>query len=180
MDRPIPLIDLQAFFTGSAEDIVDGDWTGREHNGSRSPLFISWKLGNGWKEQKKTMRMSLIILEQQKITGQSLHEMDGTFLLELAAAKESFLQKHRQTNLLLGIRYLWQDEHVPCSVMFCLKKLEEAFQSIEHDPLSPKCLTLHSTIKSFVLAFNHLDFLDNERRGSYYNHGGKIESMDCL
>ncbi|MFU8649972.1 alpha-E domain-containing protein [Lysinibacillus sp. fkY74-1] len=157
MDRPIPLIDLQAFLqevrktlwmvTGLVEGTMDRDLP-----------FYFMEIGKWLERAEKTMRMSLIILEQQKITGQSLHEMDGTFLLELAAAKESFLQKHRQTNLLLGIRYLWQDEHVPCSVMFCLKKLEEAFQSIEHDPLSPKCLTLHSTIKSFVLAFNHLDF----------------------
>lgn len=157
MDRPIPLIDLQAFLqevrktlwmvTGLIEDTMDRDLP-----------FYFMQIGKWLERAEKTMRMTLIILEQQKITGPSLHEMDGTFLLELAAAKESFLQKHRQTNLLSVIRYLLQDEHFPCSIMFCLKKLEEALKSIEHDPLSSKCLTLHSTIKNFVLAIDHLDF----------------------
>ncbi|MGE7988247.1 alpha-E domain-containing protein [Lysinibacillus fusiformis] len=157
MDRPIPLIDLQAFLqevrktlwmvTGLVEGTMDRDLP-----------FYFMQIGKWLERAEKTMRMTLIILEQQKITGQSLHEMDGTFLLELAAAKESFLQKHRQTNLLTVIRYLLQDEHFPCSVMFCLKKLDEALKSIEHDPLSSRCLTLHLTIKSFVLAIDHLDF----------------------
>ncbi|MFJ7698681.1 alpha-E domain-containing protein [Lysinibacillus fusiformis] len=157
MDRPIPLIDLQAFLqevrktlwmvTGLVEGTMDRDLP-----------FYFMQIGKWLERAEKTMRMTLIILEQQKITGQSLHEMDGTFLLELAAAKESFLQKHRQTNLLTVIRYLLQDEHFPSSIMFCLKKLEEALKSIEHDPLSSKCLTHHSTIKSFVLAIDHLDF----------------------
>ncbi|WP_336634671.1 alpha-E domain-containing protein [Lysinibacillus fusiformis] len=157
MDRPIPLIDLQAFLqevrktlwmvTGLIEGTMDRDLP-----------FYFMQIGKWLERAEKTMRMTLIILEQQKITGSSLHEMDGTFLLELAAAKESFLQKHRQTNLLTVIRYLLQDEHFPSSIMFCLKKLEEALKSIEHDPLSSKCLTLHSTIKSFVLAIDHLDF----------------------
>ncbi|WP_083244671.1 alpha-E domain-containing protein [Lysinibacillus fusiformis] len=156
-DRPIPLIDLQAFLqevrktlwmvTGLIESTMDRDLP-----------FYFMQIGKWLERAEKTMRMTFIILEQQKITGQSLHEMDGTFLLDLAAAKESFLQKHRQTNLLTVIQYLLQDEHFPCSVMFCLKKLEEALKSIEHDPLSSKCLTLHSTIKSFVLGIDHLDF----------------------
>ncbi|MFA1737737.1 alpha-E domain-containing protein [Lysinibacillus fusiformis] len=156
-DRPIPLIDLQSFLqevrktlwmvTGLIESTMDRDLP-----------FYFMQIGKWLERAEKTMRMTFIILEQQKITGQSLHEMDGTFLLDLAAAKESFLQKHRQTNLLTVIQYLLQDEHFPCSVMFCLKKLEEALKSIEHDPLSSRCLTLHSTIKSFVLGIDHLGF----------------------
>jgi len=157
MDRPIPLIDLQAFLqevrktlwmvTGLIESTMDRDLP-----------FYFMQIGKWLERAEKTIRMTLIILEQQKMTRLSLNEIDGTFLLELSAAKESFLQKYRQTNLLSVIRYLLQDEHYPCSVMFCLKKMEEAITAIEHDPLSPRFLTLHSTIKSFVLAIDHIDF----------------------
>ncbi|KPN97619.1 hypothetical protein AO843_12480 [Lysinibacillus sp. ZYM-1] len=157
MDRPIPLIDLQAFLqevrktlwmvTGLIESTMDRDLP-----------FYFMQIGQWLERAEKTIRMTLIILEQQKMTRLSLNEIDGTFLLELSAAKESFLQKYRQTNLLSVIRYLLQDEHYPCSVMFCLKKMEEAITAIEHDPLSPRFLTLHSTIKSFVLAIDHIDF----------------------
>jgi len=157
MDRPIPLIDLQAFLqevrktlwmvTGLIESTMDRDLP-----------FYFMQIGKWLERAEKTIRMTLIILEQQKMTRLSLNEIDGTFLLELSAAKESFLQKYRQTNLLSVIRYLLQDVHYPCSVMFCLKKMEEAITAIEHDPLSPRFLTLHSTIKSFVLAIDHIDF----------------------
>ncbi|WP_155591121.1 alpha-E domain-containing protein [Lysinibacillus cavernae] len=156
-ERPIPLFEIQAFLqevrktlwmeTGLIEGTMDRDLP-----------FYFLQVGKWLERAEKTMRMTLIILEQLKLSDISLLEADGTFLLELTAAKESFLRKHRQTNLLTVIQYLVQDEHFPCSVMFCVKKIDETITAIEHDSFSSRFLTLHSNISSLVLAIDHLDF----------------------
>ncbi|QSB09444.1 alpha-E domain-containing protein [Lysinibacillus fusiformis] len=156
-ERPIPLIELQGFLqnvrktlwmeTGLIESTVDRDLP-----------FYFMQVGKWLERAEKTMRMIVIIVEQQKLTGMSQLEDDGTFLLELTAARESFMRKHRHTDLLTVIRYLVQDEHFPCSVKFCVKKIEEAITAIEHDSLSSRLLTLQSDISSLVLAIDHIDF----------------------
>ncbi|MEC1305860.1 alpha-E domain-containing protein [Lysinibacillus capsici] len=156
-ERPIPLIALQDFL----QDVRKTLWmeTGLiEGSMDRDLPFYFMQVGKWLERAEKTIRMIVIIVEQQKRTGTSLLEDDGTFLLDLFAARESFMRKHRQTNLLTVIRYLVQDAHFPCSVMFCVKKIEEAITAIEHDSLSPRFLTLQSDISSLVLAIDHIDF----------------------
>lgn len=156
-ERPIPLIALQDFL----QDVRKTLWmeTGLiEGSMDRDLPFYFMQVGKWLERAEKTIRMIVIIVEQQKRTGMSLLEDDGTFLLDLSAARESFMRKHRQTNLLTVIRYLVQDAHFPCSVMFCVKKIEEAITAIEHDSLSSRFLTLQSDISSLVLAINHIDF----------------------
>jgi len=155
-ERPIPLIALQDFL----QDVRKTLWmeTGLiEGSMDRDLPFYFMQVGKWLERAEKTIRMIVIIVEQQKRTGMSLLEDDGTFLLDLSAARESFMRKHRQTNLLTVIRYLVQDAHFPCSVMFCVKKIEEAITAIEHDSLSSRCLTLQSDISSLVLAIDHID-----------------------
>lgn len=155
--RPIPLIALQDFL----QDVRKTLWmeTGLiEGSMDRDLPFYFMQVGKWLERAEKTIRMIVIIVEQQKLTGTSLLEDDGTFLLDLSAARESFMRKHRQTNLLTVIRYLVQDAHFPCSVMFCVKKIEEAIMAIEHDSLSSRFLTLQSDISSLVLAIDHIDF----------------------
>lgn len=156
-ERPIPLIALQDFL----QDVRKTLWmeTGLiEGSMDRDLPFYFMQVGKWLERAEKTIRMIVIIVEQQKRTGTSLLEDDGTFLLDLSAARESFMRKHRQTNLLTIIRYLVQDAHFPCSVMFCVKKIEEAITAIEHDSLSPRFLPLQSDISSLVLAIDHIDF----------------------
>lgn len=156
-ERPIPLIALQDFL----QDVRKTLWmeTGLiEGSMDRDLPFYFMQVGKWLERAEKTIRMIVIIVEQQKRTGTSLLEDDGIFLLDLSAARESFMRKHRQTNLLTVIRYLVQDAHFPCSVMFCVKKIEEAITAIEHDSLSPRFLTLQSDISSLVLAIDHIDF----------------------
>ncbi|MEY2355786.1 alpha-E domain-containing protein [Lysinibacillus capsici] len=156
-ERPIPLIALQDFL----QDVRKTLWmeTGLiEGSMDRDLPFYFMQVGKWLERAEKTIRMIVIIVEQQKRTGTSLLEDDGTFLLDLSAARESFMRKHRQTNLLTVIRYLVQDAHFPCSVMFCVKKIEEAITAIEHDSLSPRFLTLQSDISNLVLAIDHIDF----------------------
>lgn len=156
-ERPIPLIALQDFL----QDVRKTLWmeTGLiEGSMDRDLPFYFMQVGKWLERAEKTIRMIVIIVEQQQRTGTSLLEDDGTFLLDLSAARESFMRKHRQTNLLMVIRYLVQDAHFPCSVMFCVKKIEEAITAIEHDSLSPRFLTLQSDISSLVLAIDHIDF----------------------
>ncbi|RDV31965.1 alpha-E domain-containing protein [Lysinibacillus capsici] len=156
-ERPIPLIALQDFL----QDVRKTLWmeTGLiEGSMDRDLPFYFMQVGKWLERAEKTIRMIVIIVEQQQRTGTSLLEDDGTFLLDLSAARESFMRKHRQTNLLTVIRYLVQDAHFPCSVMFCVKKIEEAITAIEHDSLSPRFLTLQSDISSLVLAIHHIDF----------------------
>lgn len=156
-ERPIPLIALQDFL----QDVRKTLWmeTGLiEGSMDRDLPFYFMQVGKWLERAEKTIRMIVIIVEQQKLTGTSLLEDDGTFLLDLSAARESFMRKHRQTNLLTVIRYLVQDAHFPCSVMFCVKKIEEAITAIEHDSLSSRFLTLQSDISSLVLAIDHIDF----------------------
>lgn len=156
-ERPIPLIALQDFL----QDVRKTLWmeTGLiEGSMDRDLPFYFMQVGKWLERAEKTIRMIVIIVEQQKRTGTSLLEDDGTFLLDLSAARESFMRKHRQTNLLTVIRYLVQDAHFPCSVMFCVKKIEEAITAIEHDSLSSRFLTLQSDISSLVLAIDHIDF----------------------
>lgn len=156
-ERPIPLIALQDFL----QDVRKTLWmeTGLiEGSMDRDLPFYFMQVGKWLERAEKTIRMIVIIVEQQMRTGTSLLEDDGTFLLDLSAARESFMRKHRQTNLLTVIRYLVQDAHFPCSVMFCVKKIEEAITAIEHDSLSPRFLTLQSDISSLVLAIDHIDF----------------------
>lgn len=156
-ERPITLIALQDFL----QDVRKTLWmeTGLiEGSMDRDLPFYFMQVGKWLERAEKTIRMIVIIVEQQKRTGTSLLEDDGTFLLDLSAARESFMRKHRQTNLLTIIRYLVQDAHFPCSVMFCVKKIEEAITAIEHDSLSPRFLTLQSDISSLVLAIDHIDF----------------------
>ncbi|WP_342546841.1 alpha-E domain-containing protein [Lysinibacillus sp. FSL K6-4013] len=156
-ERPIPLIALQDFL----QDVRKTLWmeTGLiEGTMDRDLPFYFMQVGKWLERAEKTIRMIVVIVEQQKRTGTSLLEDDGTFLLELSAARESYMRKHRQTNLLTVIRYLVQDVHFPCSVMFCVKKIEEAITAIEHDSLSSRFLTLQSDISSLVLAIDHIDF----------------------
>lgn len=156
-ERPIPLIALQDFL----QDVRKTLWmeTGLiEGSMDRDLPFYFMQVGKWLERAEKTIRMIVIIVEQQQRTGTSLLEDDGTFLLDLSAARESFMRKHRQTNLLTVIRYLVQDAHFPCSVMFCVKKIEEAITAIEHDSLSPRFLTLQSDISSLLLAIDHIDF----------------------
>lgn len=156
-ERPIPLIALQDFL----QDVRKTLWmeTGLiEGSMDRDLPFYFMQVGKWLERAEKTIRMIVIIVEQQQRTGTSLLEDDGTFLLDLSAARESFMRKHRQTNLLTVIRYLVKDAHFPCSVMFCVKKIEEAITAIEHDSLSPRFLTLQSDISSLVLAIDHIDF----------------------
>lgn len=156
-ERPIPLIALQDFL----QDVRKTLWmeTGLiEGSMDRDLPFYFMQVGKWLERAEKTIRMIVIIVEQQQRTGTSLLEDDGTFLLDLSAARESFMRKHRQTNLLTVIRYLVQDAHFPCSVMFCVKKIEEAITAIEHDSLSPRFLTLQSDISSLVLAIDYIDF----------------------
>lgn len=156
-ERPIPLIALQDFL----QDVRKTLWmeTGLiEGTMDRDLPFYFMQVGKWLERAEKTIRMIVVIVEQQKLTGTSLLEDDGTFLLELSAARESYMRKHRQTNLLTVIRYLVQDVHFPCSVMFCVKKIEEAITAIEHVSLSSRFLTLQSDISSLVLAIDHIDF----------------------
>lgn len=156
-ERPIPLIALQDFL----QDVRKTLWmeTGLiEGTMDRDLPFYFMQVGKWLERAEKTIRMIVVIVEQQKRTGTSLLEDDGTFLLELSAPRESYMRKHRQTNLLTVIRYLVQDVHFPCSVMFCVKKIEEAITAIEHDSLSSRFLTLQSDISSLVLAIDHIDF----------------------
>jgi len=101
--------------------------------------------------------MILIVLEQHKHVTIPINEVDGTFLLELSEATESYLRKHRQTNLLCVIQYLLQDKHFPQSFMFCLQKLEEAFIHIEKDSPSGRFLELHPPLKSSIFAMTNMD-----------------------
>ncbi|MEY9977259.1 alpha-E domain-containing protein [Lysinibacillus sp. RC79] len=155
-ERPIPLIVLNSFLqnvrktsltvTGLIEGSMDRDLP-----------FYFIQVGKWLERAEKTIRMALIILEQHKEIAISLIEADGSFLLDLSGATESYLQKHRQTNLLCVIQYLLHDKHFPRSVMFCLQKLEEAFVCLENDPLSAKFLELHTPLKSLLFAMMNVD-----------------------
>lgn len=155
-ERPIPLIVLNSFLqnvrktsltvTGLIEGSMDRDLP-----------FYFMQVGKWLERVEKTIRMALIILEQHKEIAISLIEADGSFLLDLSEATESFLRKHRQTNLLCVIQYLLQDNHFPRSVMFCLEKLEEAFTCLENDPLSARFLELHTPLKSLLFAVMNVD-----------------------
>lgn len=155
-ERPIPLIVLNSFLqnvrktsltvTGLIEGSMDRDLP-----------FYFIQVGKWLERVEKTIRMALIILEQHKNIANSLIEADGSFLLDLSGATESFLRKHRQTNLLCVIQYLLQDKHSPRSVMFCLEKLEEAFICLENDPLSARFLELHAPLKSLLFAVMNVD-----------------------
>lgn len=155
-ERPIPLIVLNSFLqnvrktsltvTGLIEGSMDRDLP-----------FYFMQVGKWLERVEKTIRMALIILEQHKEIAISLKEADGSFLLDLSEATESYLRKHRQTNLLYVMQYLLQDKHFPRSVMFCLKKLEEAFICLDSDPLSARFLALHTPLKSLLFAVMNVD-----------------------
>ncbi|MFJ5563110.1 alpha-E domain-containing protein [Lysinibacillus xylanilyticus] len=155
-ERPIPLIVLNSFLqnvrktsltvTGHIEGSMDRDLP-----------FYFIQVGKWLERVEKTIRMALIILEQHKEIAISLIEADGSFLLDLSGATESYLRKHRQTNLLCVIQYLLQDKHSPRSVIFCLEKLEEAFICLENDPLSARFLELHTPLKSLLFAVMNVD-----------------------
>ncbi|MGE7951084.1 alpha-E domain-containing protein [Lysinibacillus xylanilyticus] len=155
-ERPIPLIVLNSFLqnvrktsltvTGLIEGSMDRDLP-----------FYYMHVGKWLERAEKTIRMALIILEQHKEVAISLSEADGTFLLDLSEATESYLRKHRQTNLLCVIQYLLQDKHFPRSVMFCLQKLEESLSCLENDPISARYIELHTPLKSLLFAMMNVD-----------------------
>ncbi|MGE7941731.1 alpha-E domain-containing protein [Lysinibacillus xylanilyticus] len=155
-ERPIPLIVLNSFLqnvrktsltvTGLIEGSMDRDLP-----------FYFMHVGKWLERAEKTIRMALIILEQHKEVAISLFEADGTFLLDLSEATESYLRKHRQTNLLCVIQYLLQDKHFPRSVMFCLQKLEESLNCLENDPTSARYIELHTPLKNLLFAIMNVD-----------------------
>ncbi|QPR69474.1 alpha-E domain-containing protein [Lysinibacillus macroides] len=155
--RPIPLIELQAFLQDIRKTLLKA--TGLiEGTMDRDLPFYFMQIGKWLERAEKIIRMIVTILAQHKESAISLAEEDGTFLLDLAAARESFLRKYRQTNLVAVMRYLVQDEHFPCSVMFCLQKIEEAIIAIEQDTSSVRFLTLHAMIKRFASTMNLINF----------------------
>ncbi len=139
--------------------------------------FILCKSENGWNGRKKTIRMALIMLEQQKQMASSIQEADGAFLLDLSKATESYLRKHRQTNLACVIQYLLHDEHFPSSVMFCFNKLEEAFMHIEKDHLSARFLAVNNPLKALLVAMINIDVLTITLEEAIFFNGGKIVAM---
>jgi len=155
-ERPIPLIVLNSFLQNIRETSLTV--TGLiEGSMDRDVPFYFIQVGKWLERTEKTIRMALIILEQHKEIAISLLEADGSFLLDLSGATESYLRKHRQTNLLCVLQYLLQDKHFPRSVMFCLQKLEGAFICLENDPLSTRFLELHTPLKNLLLAMMNVD-----------------------
>ncbi|MFF2176219.1 alpha-E domain-containing protein [Lysinibacillus sp. NPDC058147] len=155
-ERPIPLIVLNSFLQNVRETSLTV--TGLiEGSMDRDLPFYFIQVGKWLERAEKMIRMALIILEQHKEIAISLIEADGSFLLDLSGATESYLRKHRQTNLLCVIQYLLQDKHFPRSVMFCLQKLEEAFICLENDPHSAKFLELHTPLKSLLFSMLNVD-----------------------
>ena len=156
-ERPIPLIELQAFLQDIRKTLLKA--TGLiEGTMDRDLPFYFMQIGKWLERAEKTLRMIVTILVQHKESAIPLVEGDGTFLLDLAAARESFLRKHRQMSLLAVMGYLVQDEHFPCSVMFCLQKIEEAVIAIEQDASSERFLTLHATLKRYASTMNSINF----------------------
>ncbi|MGE7909528.1 alpha-E domain-containing protein [Lysinibacillus xylanilyticus] len=155
-ERPIPLIVLNSFLQNvrktslTVTGLIEGSM-------NRDLPFYFIQVGKWLERVEKTIRMALIILEQHKNIAISLTEADGSFLLDLSGATESYLRKHRQTNLLCVIQYLLKDKHSPRSVMFCLEKLEEAFICLENDPLSARFIELHTPLKSLLFAVMNVD-----------------------
>lgn len=155
-ERPIPLIVLNSFLQNvrktslTVTGLIEGSM-------DRDVPFYFIQVGKWLERAEKTIRMSLIILEQHKEIAITLVEADGSFLLDLTEATESYLQKHRQTNLLYVLQYLLQDKHFPRSVMFCLQKLEEAFICLENDPLSARFLELHAPLENLLFAIMNVD-----------------------
>ncbi len=157
-EKPFPLISLNYFLqnvrktsltiTGLIEGSMDRDLP-----------FYFMQVGKWLERAEKTIRMVLIMLEQQKQMANSIQEVDGAFLLDLSKATESYLRKHRQTNLACVIQYLLHDEHFPRSVMFCFKKLEEAFMHIEKDHLSARFLAVNNPLKALLVAMINIDVL---------------------
>ncbi|WP_341302877.1 alpha-E domain-containing protein [Lysinibacillus sp. FSL H8-0500] len=156
-ERPIPLIELQAFLQDIRKTLLKA--TGLiEGTMDRDLPFYFMQIGKWLERAEKTLRMIVTILVQHKESAIPLVEGDGIFLLDLAAARESFLRKHRQMSLLAVMCYLVQDEHFPCSVMFCLQKIEEAVIAIEQDASSERFLTLHATLKRYASTMNSINF----------------------
>ena len=121
--------------------------------------FYFIQVGKWLERAEKTIRMALITLEHQQQLNNSLQEADGAFLLDLSRATESYLRKHRQTNLISVIQYLMHDEHFPRSVAFCFKKIEEALMNIEKDHLSVRFLELNNPLKSLLFSIIKMDLL---------------------
>ena len=157
-EKPFPLISLNYFLhnvrktsmtvTGLIEGSMDRDLP-----------FYFIQVGKWLERAEKTIRMALITLEHQQQLNNSLQEADGAFLLDLSRATESYLRKHRQTNLTSVIQYLMHDEHFPRSVAFCFKKIEEALMNIEKDHLSVRFLELNNPLKSLLFSIIKMDLL---------------------
>jgi len=155
-ERPFPLISLHYFLhnvrktsltvTGLIEDSMERDLP-----------FYFMQVGKWLERAEKMIRMILIMLEQQKLATSNLDEVDGTFLLDLTKATESFHRKYHQTKLKYVIQYLLHDAHFPRSVIVCLKKLEEAFIHIEKDHLTARFLALNTPLKALLAAINEVD-----------------------
>lgn len=153
--RPFPLISLNYFLhnvrktsltvTGLVEDSMERDLP-----------FYFMQVGKWIERAEKTIRMILIMLEQQPMTS-NIEEADGIFLLDLSKATESYKRKHHQTNLLCVMQYLLQDAHFPRSVKVCLKKLEEAFMHIEKDHLTARFVALNTPLRALLTAISELD-----------------------
>ncbi|KOS69789.1 hypothetical protein AEA09_07855 [Lysinibacillus contaminans] len=157
-EKPFPLMSLNYFLqnvrktsmtvTGLIEGSMDRDL----------PFYLI-QVGKWLERAEKTIRIALITLEHQQQLNVSLQEADGAFLLDLSRATESYLRKHRQTNLTGVTHYLLHDEHFPRSVAFCLKKIEEALMNIEKDHLSIRFLELNNPLKALLFAIMKFDLL---------------------
>lgn len=157
-EKPFPLISLNYFLhnvrktsmtvTGLIEGSMDRDL----------PFYLI-QIGKWLERAEKTIRMALVTLEHQQQLKVALHDADGVFLLGLSRATESYLRKHRQSNLISVIHYLLHDEHFPRSVAFCLKKIEEALMNIEKDHLSVRFLELTNPLKVLLFDIIKIDLL---------------------
>ncbi len=155
-ERPIPLIVLNTFLQNVRKTFLTV--TGLiEGSMDRDLPFYFMQVGKWVERAEKTIRMVLVTLEHHKQIAIPIKEADGSFLLDLSEATESYLRKHRQTDLLCVIQYLLQDKHFPRSVMFCLQKIDEAFMHIEKETLSARFLELHAPLKSLLFAMMNVD-----------------------
>ncbi|MFJ7666579.1 alpha-E domain-containing protein [Lysinibacillus sp. NPDC097195] len=155
-ERPFPLISLHYFLhnvrktsltvTGLIEDSMERDLP-----------FYFMQVGKWLERAEKMMRMMLIMLEQQKKMTSKWTDVDGTFLLDLSKATESFHRKYPQPKLMYVMQYILQDEHFPRSIMVCLKKLEEAFIHIEKNQVAARFLALNTSLKALLTAIHDID-----------------------
>ncbi|MEG0260445.1 MAG: alpha-E domain-containing protein [Lysinibacillus sp.] len=154
--KPFPLISLNYFLQSVSKTSMTA--TGLiESSMDRDLPYHFMQIGKWLERMEKTIRMMLITIEHIKLSNLTYEAADGTFLLNLTRATETYFKKHHSADLKSVLSFLIVDVRCPRSISFCLNNTKQALIAIENAHFTSEFSIVFSQLQSLNTMIHKLD-----------------------